>query len=57
MSKKKRFVSPELPQTEGTPEIPNYVIPTTDLEYRQIVAQTEAPAADCGEDRRPPAGR
>ncbi len=57
MSKKKRFVSPELPQTEGTPEIPNYVIPTTDLEYRQTVEQTEAPAADCGEDRRPPAGR
>ena len=57
MSKKKRIVSPELPQTEGTLEVPNYVIPTTDLEYRQIVDQTEHPAEDCAEDCRRPEQR
>jgi hypothetical protein len=57
MSKKKRIVSPELPQTEGTLEVPNYVIPTTDLEYRQTVEQTEHPAEDCAEDCRRPEQR
>ena len=47
MSKKKRIVSPELPQTEGTLEVPNYVIPTTDLEYREINDQVNPRNTDC----------
>lgn len=31
MSKKKRKLSPELPQVGNALEVPNYVIPTTDL--------------------------
>ena len=61
MSNKKRRISPELPQTGNALEVPNYVIPTTDLEYREIMEQTD-PRRDksgqgcapeqCGEDCR-----
>ena len=47
MSKKKRIVSPELPQTEGTLEVPNYVTPTTDLEYKRINDEVDPRGTDC----------
>ena len=37
MSKKKRQRSLELPQVGNALEVPNYVTPTTDLEYRQVM--------------------
>lgn len=59
MSKKNRKRSPEIPRVGNALEVPNYVIPTTDLEYRQTVeaARDPAEAQDCaetcgGEDRR-----
>ena len=30
------IVPPEIPRVGNAREIPNYVIPTTDLEYREI---------------------
>ena len=36
MSKKKHKTSPEIPFLENGLEIPNYVFPATDLEYRGI---------------------
>lgn len=34
MSKKNRKRSPEIPQVGNALEVPNYVIPMTDLEYK-----------------------
>lgn len=53
MSKKNRKRSREIPQVGDAPEVPNYVIPTTDLEYRQTVNGTRDPAEaqSCGENR------
>ena len=36
MSKKKRVPQPEIPLTGNALEVPNYVIPTTDLESLEI---------------------
>ena len=62
MSKKNKKHSPEVPQAGNAPEVPrpenalevpNYVIPTTDLEYKETVNGTRDPAAaeDCGKTR------
>ena len=52
MSKKNKKRSQEVPQLGDALEVPNYVIPTTDLEYKQTVNGTQDPAAaqNCGED-------
>ena len=52
MSKKKHHRSPELPQVGNALEVPNYVIPMTDLEYKETVKGTQDPAEaqDCGEN-------
>ena len=34
MSKKNRKRSPEIPQVGNALEVPNYVVPMTDLEYK-----------------------
>ncbi|MBQ6159660.1 MAG: hypothetical protein IJK24_01800 [Oscillospiraceae bacterium] len=51
MSKKNRKRSPEIPQAGNALEIPNYVVPMTDLEYKQVSEETarqdEASAHDC----------
>ena len=51
MSKKNKKRSQEVPQVGNALEVPNYVIPTTDLEYKQTVKGTQDPAdsQDCGE--------
>ena len=52
MSKKNKKRSQEIPQVGNALEVPNYVIPTTDLEYKQTVNGTRDPAAaeDCGKN-------
>lgn len=50
MSKKKRARGPEIPIPQNTPELPNYVIPTTDLEYRECMDEAE-PREDCADCR------
>ena len=42
----------EVPRTENALEVPNYVIPTTDLEYKETVNGTRDPAEaqNCGEN-------
>ena len=53
MSNKKRkplpFIPAEFPEP-GMPEVPNYVIPTTDLEYKELAEQTGPCADECAED-------
>ena len=49
MSKKNRKSSPEVPQVGNALEVPNYVIPTTDLEYREINDQVDPRHTDCGD--------
>lgn len=53
MSKKKHRRSPEIPQVGNALEVPNYVIPMTDLEYKQTVEETREPAEaqSCGGQR------
>ena len=53
MSKKNHRRSPEIPQVGNALEIPNYVIPMTDLACREAVEQTEPRGEGCGEDCRP----
>ena len=52
MSKKNKKRSPELPQVGNALEVPNYVIPTTDLEYKETVNGTRNPAEaqNCGDN-------
>ena len=52
MSKKNRKPSPEIPQIGNALEVPNYVIPTTDLEYREIMEPVDPHSDNCGEDCR-----
>ena len=54
MSKKNRKRSQEIPQVGNAQEVPNYVIPTTDLEYKQTVNGTRRPAGaqECAKDCR-----
>ena len=47
MSKKNRKHSPEIPQVGNALEVPNYVTPTTDLEYRQINDQVDPRGSNC----------
>ena len=43
----------ELPKVGVALEVPNYVIPTTDLEYKETVNGTRSPdaAEECTKDR------
>ena len=41
MSKKNKKLSQEIPQVGNALEVPNYVIPMTDLEYKQTVNETK----------------
>ena len=50
MSKKNHRKTTEIPQVGNALEVPNYVIPTTDLEYREINNQVD-PRKIEGEDR------
>ena len=52
MSKKHRKPSPEIPRTGDALEVPNYVTPTTDLEYRSINDRVDPRGDDCAEDCR-----
>lgn len=52
MSKQRKTRSPEIPLAGGALEIPNYVTPTTDLEYREINDRVDPRAPESGEDRR-----
>ena len=58
MSKEHRRPVPviptEIPRVGNALEVPNYVIPTTDLEYREINDQVDPRTEDCrrDEDRR-----
>ena len=47
MSKKNKKRSQEIPQVGNALEVPNYVIPTTDLEYREINDQVQPRNTDC----------
>ncbi len=51
MSKKNRKTGPviptEVPKVGAALEVPNYVIPTTDLEYREINDQVDPRTDDC----------
>lgn len=51
MSKKNRKTGPviptELPKVGAALEVPNYVIPTTDLEYKEINDQVDPRTDDC----------
>lgn len=47
MSKKNHRNTPEIPQVGNALEVPNYVIPTTDLEYREINDQVDPRRLDC----------
>ena len=47
MSKKNHRKTPEIPQVGNALEVPNYVIPTTDLEYREINDQVDPRRLDC----------
>ncbi|MBQ1410732.1 MAG: hypothetical protein IIY94_05600 [Oscillospiraceae bacterium] len=47
MSKKNRKQSPEIPQVGNALEVPNYVTPTTDLEYKRINDQVDPSGIDC----------
>jgi hypothetical protein len=49
MSKKNRKTSTEVPQVGNALEVPNYVIPTTDLEYREINDQVDPRHIDSGD--------
>lgn len=57
MSKKKRKQSPEIPQRDDALEIPNYVTPTTDLEYKRINDEVDPRGADCEDCRREHCGQ
>ena len=46
MSKKHHRKTPEIPQVGNALEVPNYVTPTTDLEYKRINDQVDRPDAD-----------
>ena len=48
------IVPPEIPRVGNALEVPNYVIPTTDLEYREINDEVDPRTEDCrrDEDRR-----
>ena len=46
MSKKHRKPSTEIPQVGNALEVPNYVIPMTDLEYKET---TETPLDLCSD--------
>ena len=52
MSKKNRKPSPEIPPVVNAQEIPNYAIPTTDLEELLNTEPEEPQGEDCGEDCR-----
>ena len=56
MSKKNRRRSPEIPQVGNALEIPNYVIPMTDLEYRETMDPVDPRGETRGEDCRPAPG-
>ena len=47
MSKSNHRKTPEIPQAGNALEIPNYVTPTTDLEYREINDQVDPRTTDC----------
>ena len=47
MSKKNRKHSQEMPQVGNALEVPNYVTPTTDLEYKRINDQVDPRGTDC----------
>ena len=47
MSKKNRKRIQELPDLGISPEIPNYVAPMTDLEYRETMDQVEPRTTGC----------
>lgn len=51
MSKKHHRKTPEIPQVGNALEVPNYVIPTTDLEYREINDQVDPRNTDCRDCR------
>ena len=41
------IVPPEIPRVGNALEVPNYVIPTTDLEYREINDEVDPRSDDC----------
>lgn len=43
MSKKNRKRSPEIPQVGNALEVPNYVVPMTDLEYKFVQDEVDTP--------------
>ena len=47
MSKKNRKQSTEIPQVGNALEVPNYVTPTTDLEYKRINDEVDHRGTDC----------
>ena len=57
MSKKNRKHSQEMPQVGNALEVPNYVTPTTDLEYKRINDEVDPRGADCEDCRREHCGQ
>ena len=47
MSKKNHRKTPEIPQVGNALEVPNYVTPTTDLEYKRINDEVDPRGTDC----------
>ena len=50
MSKKNQKHSQEIPQIGNTPEVPDYVNPATDLEYREFMDEVDPRNTDRSEN-------